>query len=212
MTGLVFKPEEIQQQLKASHKDSISMHYDSNAISAVNEQINVEYNISYAYHAMACYFDRSEHNLPGFARYFREKSLEERLHAQLLMDFQSTRGGKVQLLPLQSPESEFADPAGKKSDALYSMELALSLERLNYEKLLGLWRVFDDHSDPQSLHFVENMLDEQVDDVKRVADFVGQLHRIGSNGYGIWQFDHELYEEEVRYRVVGSDGDRISQH
>ena len=42
------------------------------------------------------------------------------------------------------------------------MELALSLERLNYEKLLRLWHEFDKHADPQAVHFVEYMLEEQA--------------------------------------------------
>ena len=42
------------------------------------------------------------------------------------------------------------------------MELALSLERLNYEKLLRLWHEFEKHADAQASHFVEYMLEDQV--------------------------------------------------
>ncbi len=55
---------------------------------AVNQQINVEYTISYIYHAMYAFFDRDTVGLPGFAKYFKDASEEERGHAQLLMDFQ----------------------------------------------------------------------------------------------------------------------------
>lgn len=44
--------------------------------------------MSYVYHAMSAYFDRDNVALPGLASYFREASLEERTHAQTLMDFQ----------------------------------------------------------------------------------------------------------------------------
>lgn len=40
-------------------------------------------NVSYVYHAMACFFDRDSVSLPGFAEYFRRESLEERSHAQV---------------------------------------------------------------------------------------------------------------------------------
>ena len=51
---------------------------------------SVEYNMSYAYHAVSSYFNRDNVALPGFVAYFREASLEERDHAQQLMDFQVT--------------------------------------------------------------------------------------------------------------------------
>lgn len=49
---------------------------------------SVEYNMSYAYHAVSSYFNRDNVALPGFVAYFRDASLEERDHAQQLMDFQ----------------------------------------------------------------------------------------------------------------------------
>ena len=44
--------------------------------------------MSYVYHQMASYFNRDNVALPGFASFFRESSLDERSHAQALMDFQ----------------------------------------------------------------------------------------------------------------------------
>ncbi len=49
---------------------------------------SIEYNMSYVYHAMSAYFDRDNVALPGLASYFRAAALEERGHAQQLMDFQ----------------------------------------------------------------------------------------------------------------------------
>jgi hypothetical protein len=52
---------------------------------------------------------------------------------------QNMRGGKVKLQSIVMPDMELTGtPQG---DALYSMELALSLERLNNEKLLALHKV-----------------------------------------------------------------------
>ena len=44
--------------------------------------------MSYQYHAMSNYFNRDNVGLTGFAAFFRASSLEERNHAQQLMDFQ----------------------------------------------------------------------------------------------------------------------------
>ncbi|KAL4526854.1 hypothetical protein Ndes2526A_g01280 [Nannochloris sp. 'desiccata'] len=68
ITGLVFEPmKEVQMQLKDQAERGglndpthslVRMHYSPKAESAVNEQINIEYNISYVYHSMSAYFDR----------------------------------------------------------------------------------------------------------------------------------------------------------
>ena len=44
--------------------------------------------MSYAYHAVSSYFNRDNVALPGFVTYFRTASLDERSHAQKLIDFQ----------------------------------------------------------------------------------------------------------------------------
>lgn len=64
---------------------------------AINEQINIEYTISYVYHSMHSYFDRDNVGLPGFAKFFKNAAEEERGHAQLLMQYQTKRGGRVKL-------------------------------------------------------------------------------------------------------------------
>lgn len=44
--------------------------------------------MSYQYHAMSNFFNRDNVGLTGFAAFFRVSSLEERTHAQQLMDYQ----------------------------------------------------------------------------------------------------------------------------
>lgn len=85
------------------------------------------------------------------------------------------------------------------------MELSLSLERLNYDKLLHLWEVMEAEADAQASHFIEYMLEEQAKDIKETADYVSQLRRVGK-GHGVWHMDHEMYEKEVRYMAYAGDG------
>jgi ferritin heavy chain len=56
-----------------------------------------------------------------------------------LVTYQNRRGGRVQLLPLQAPFSEFDD--AEKGDALNAFELALGLEKIQNEKYLALQSV-----------------------------------------------------------------------
>lgn len=145
---------------------------------------------SYVYHALHAYFDRDNVALPGFAKYFKEASDEERDHAHKLVAYQNQRGGRVRLAPLAAPETEFAN--ADKGDALYAMELALAMEKLNFAKLRELHDACDKAGDAAAADFVEGeLLAEQTESVRKVAGMVAQLRRVGP-GLGVFEFDRTL--------------------
>nr|GEW24324.1 ferritin-4, chloroplastic-like [Tanacetum cinerariifolium] len=111
----------------------------------------------------------SEASINGQIKFFKESSEEEREHAEKFMEYQNKRGGKVKLQSIIMPLSEFDHE--EKGDALYAMELALSLEKLTNEKLLNL-------------HEVGGA-------IKKISEYVAQLRRIGK-GHGVWHFDQML--------------------
>ncbi|KAJ8542065.1 hypothetical protein K7X08_016931 [Anisodus acutangulus] len=201
LTGVVFEPfEEVKKQLllvPAAPQSSLARQkYSDQSEAAINEQINVEYNVSYVYHAMYAYFDRDNVALKGLAKFFKESSEEEREHAEKFMEYQNKRGGKVKLQSILTPLSEFDHV--EKGDALYAMELALSLEKLTSEKLLNLHAAATRNNDVQLADFVESeYLQEQVESIKKISEYVAQLRRVGK-GHGVWHFDQMLlHEEEV---------------
>eukprot|EP00250_Pteridium_aquilinum_P031247 c43299_g1_i1 orf=76-339(-) len=80
----------------------------------------------------------------------------------------------------------------EKGDALFAMELALSLQKLSYEKLLHLSKVAEVENDPQMHDFVDGaLLPHQVNVIKKVAEYVSQLRRVGK-GHGVYHFDLKL--------------------
>uniref|UniRef100_A0A6N2K8X4 Ferritin n=1 Tax=Salix viminalis TaxID=40686 RepID=A0A6N2K8X4_SALVM len=181
LTGLVFQPfEEVKRE----------EFYMDECEAAINEQINVEYSASYVYHAMFAYFDRDNIALKGLAKN-QVKKKENML--KKLMKYQNIRGGKVVLHSILTPLSEFEHI--EKGDALYAMELALSLEKLTNEKLLSLHKVADKNNDPQMADFIESeFLEEQVESIKKIAEYVTQLRMVGK-GHGVWHFDQMLLDE-----------------
>ncbi|KAK3119544.1 hypothetical protein QOZ80_9AG0672040 [Eleusine coracana subsp. coracana] len=198
LSGVVFQPFE---ELKGEHflvpqkpDQSLARHkFVDECEAAINEQINVEFNASYAYHSLFAYFDRDNVALKGFAKFFKESSDEEREHAEKLMKYQNKRGGRVRLQSIVTPLTEFDHP--EKGDALYAMELALALEKLVNEKLHNLHSVATKCNDPQLTDFIESeFLQEQVDSIKKISEYVAQLRRVGK-GHGVWHFDQMLLEE-----------------
>ena len=73
---------------------------------------------------------------------------------------QATRGGRVKLAALAAPPPDYNHE--QKGDALYSMEIALALEKLNFQMLYSLHETADKAGDAQMTDFVEEMLAEQV--------------------------------------------------
>lgn len=198
LTGVLFEPfEEVKKELSlvpsAPQQSLARQKFVDRCEAALNEQINVEYNVSYVYHALFAYFDRDNVALNGLAKFFKESSDEERDHAEKLMEYQNKRGGRVKLQSIVMPLSEFDHE--EKGDALYAMELALSLEKLVNEKLLNLHAVANEHNDPQLADFVESeFLSEQVEAIKKISEYVAQLRRVGK-GHGVWHFDQMLLHE-----------------
>lgn len=199
VSGVLFHPfEEVKRdELVVPIAPDVSMarqKFSKDCEAAINEQINVEYCVSYVYHALYAYFDRDNVALKGLAKFFKEASEEEREHAEKLMEYQNKRGGRVKLFSLQMPPSEFDHV--EKGDALHAMELALSLEKLTNEKLLKLHSVADSNNDPQLADFVESeFLGEQVEAIKKISEYISQLRRVGK-GHGVWHFDQMLLEGE----------------
>ncbi|XP_041996760.1 ferritin-4, chloroplastic-like isoform X1 [Salvia splendens] len=199
LAGVVFHPfEEVKKEelaIPIAPDLSIARHkFSQECESAINEQINVEYCVSYVYHALYAYFDRDNVALRGLAKFFKEASIEEREHAEKLMEYQNKRGGRVKLFSLQMPPAEFDHV--QKGDALHAMELALSLEKLTNEKLLKLHSVADANNDPQLADFVESeFLGEQVEAIKKISEYISQLRRVGK-GHGVWHFDQMLLQGE----------------
>ncbi|KAI3817836.1 hypothetical protein L1987_11634 [Smallanthus sonchifolius] len=198
LSGVVFEPfEEVKKELdlvpSVFHQSLARQEYAEESEATINEQINVEYNVSYVYHAMYAYFDRDNVALKGLAKFFKESSEEEREHAEKFMEYQNKRGGKVKLQSIIMPLSEFDHE--EKGDALYVMELALSLEKLTNKKLLKLHEAANRNNDVQLADFVESeFLGEQVEAIKKISEYVAELRRVGK-GHGVWHFNKMLLNE-----------------
>jgi len=161
-------------------------NFHSESEAGVNRQINMELYASYCYQSMSFYFDRDDVALPGFAKFFKHASDEEREHAEKLMAFQNKRGGRVVLQDIKKPDR---DEWGTGLDA---MQVALGLEKSVNQALLDLHAVADSHKDAQMTDFIEgNYLQEQVTAIKELGDHITNLKRVGS-GLGEYEFDKNL--------------------
>jgi len=161
------------------------MNFATECEAAVNKQVNMELHAFYVYTSMSFYFDRDDVALPGFAKYFKAAAAEERNHADQLMTFQNKRGGRLLLKDIPKPEH---DEWGAPLDAVKS---ALELEKSVNQALLELHALAGTKGDGQMCAFLDDFLHEQVDGIKKLADFVARLARAGT-GLGEVILDKEL--------------------
>lgn len=160
-------------------------NYHAESEAGVNKQINLELYASYVYQSMAYFFDRDDVALPGFHKYFKKASEEEREHAEKFMKYQNQRGGRIVLQNIQKPEKD------EWESGLAAMQSALALEKSVNQSLLDLHGVADKHGDTQFADWLEsNFLTEQVEAIKEISDYVTNLKRVGS-GLGEYMFDKE---------------------
>ncbi|XP_066275678.1 soma ferritin-like [Branchiostoma lanceolatum] len=163
--------------------DFARQNYHEDCETGINKQINLEMAASYTYRSMASYFNRDDIALKGVAEFFRHGAEEEMEHARILEEYQNKRGGRAVYENLKKPEKD------TWGSALEAMQAALTLEKSVNQKLLNLHKTAGQHNDPQLQDFLDgNFLQEQVESIKEIADYITNLKRVGS-GLGEYMFD-----------------------
>jgi ferritin heavy chain len=124
--------------------------------------------------------------LPGFSKFFKHNSDEEREHAEKFMKYLNSRGGRIVLKDIKRPDND------EWGTGLNALQTALNLEKQVNASLLSLHAVASTHNDPHLSNFIEEeFLTEQVEAIKELGDHVTKLNRAGS-GLGEYLYDKEL--------------------
>jgi len=167
----------------------IRQNFATDVEAALNKQINIELYASYVYLSMSYYFDRDDVALPNIAKWLKKQSDEEREHAQTLMKYQNTRGGRIVLQNVQKPEKD------EWGSALEAFQAALALERFNNSALLELHALAANSNDSQMCDFLEDkFLREQVESIEEIGKIVTTLKKVGP-GLGEFTVDREYFED-----------------
>ena len=75
--------------------------------------------------------------------------------------------------------------------------MTLQMEKDVNQSLLNLHRIAEENDDPALEDFIEHeFLEDQIEDIKRAADYISQLKRCGGEGLGLYLFDRKFLDEE----------------
>lgn len=169
---------------------------------ALNEQINSELYSEYLYLSMAAYYE--DEGLPGFASWMRAQADEERAHAMRIYDFVIERDGRITLSSIDSPPTEWSDPAAA-FEAAYEHEIEIS-EMI--DDLVALARKENDNA-------TENMLQwfvaEQVEEEATAQEILDKLRHVGDDGPGLLMVDQELGQRGGASSDASGDGGSASE-
>lgn len=161
-------------------------------VNLINNQIAAELGASQVYLAMYAFFSRADVAYRGFSKFFMAASNEEREHGLMLLNYLNERGGKVHLKSVDTPtQREWLCENSKKPSPLEALKAAHQLERKINGMLLAL---HENKEDPHLQDYLEaHFLNEQVESIKKLSDWITVLRRLKDSSFGIHQFDEELY-------------------
>lgn len=149
----------------------------------MNQQIMHEMYSAYMYLSMSAQCESA--NLPGFAKWLRMQADEEMEHAMKFYDFIHERGGKVTLLAIDQPPSEFGAPR-EIFEQVYAHE----------QKVTGLinsiYEVALKENDYPSQIFLHWFIDEQVEEESNSSQILETLKMIGESPNGLFMLDRQL--------------------
>jgi ferritin len=156
---------------------------NTTVLNAINEQINSEFEASYAYLAMASFCEQQR--FLGAAKWLRMQSDEERMHALKLFDFALARDGAVDLKTIDQPKASF--------DSLAEVfEQALAHEKRVTQQINALYELCFQEKAFAEMTELQWFLTEQVEEEKIAREIVAKFRLVKSDPAAILDLDREL--------------------
>ena len=161
---------------------------------AFNEQINKELYSAYLYLSMQAYFEKL--NLTGFVNWMSVQVQEENAHAMGMYNYLNERGGKIELMAIDKPQTDWDSPLDVFKHVLEHEEYVTS--RIN-----ALMDVADEVKDRAALSFLDWYVKEQVEEESNVGGVLAKLELIGEDKHALLLLDQELATRTFVAPVIG---------
>jgi ferritin len=156
---------------------------------AFNDQINAELYSEYLYLAMSAYCESID--LPGFANWMLQQSLEEREHAMRFYNFVFDRDGRVELDTIKKPQVEY-------KSVLDMFENVLKHEQLVTKLIHELYELAVKENDYAAQVELQWFIAEQVEEEKTAKDIIQQLKWVGDKSTALYMLDQKMGERPER--------------
>lgn len=150
---------------------------------AINSQINKELFSEYLYLSMAAYCESE--NLDGIANFFHVQTKEEHFHAMKFFAYLNERGGRVKLMPIEGPQTDF-----KSIEDIF--EQTLRHEQLVTQSINEIMDLAIKENDHATKSFLQWFIDEQVEEEATAEKLLHKVKLISGHPHGLFMLDKEL--------------------
>jgi ferritin len=157
-------------------------------LKGLNAHLELEFRASHEYLAMSIWL--AEHDLPGFAKWMRQQSSDEIMHAQRIIDHLIERDQKVVLPAVEAPPSGW-----KSAEAL--CEHVLKNEQEVTASINSLYAMAEKAQDRPSTVMLQWFVNEQMEEEAAARAVLGRIRLAGNTGIGLLMIDQELASGRV---------------
>ena len=155
---------------------------------AINKQINAEMYSAYLYLSMSAWC--KDKNLDGFAQWLNVQAREEMEHAMKFYNYVFEQGGRVKLMPIDGPPTEFASI---KEIANMQLEHEKKVTSL----ILNLVKIAREEGDVATEIFLQWYVTEQVEEENNAEEIINKLSMIGEAGHALYMLDKEMGQRQA---------------
>ena len=152
-------------------------------LTALNDQIKHEIYSAHLYLSMASYLE--DINWPGLASWMRVQYEEEMFHAFKFYDYIFERDGKVTVLAIDQPPSEFGKP-------IEIFEEVLAHEKKVTGLIHDLYALAIEEKDFATQIFLQWFVEEQVEEEDSARSAIDQFKLAGDSVDALFLLDREL--------------------
>jgi ferritin len=163
---------------------------------AFNDQINAELYSEYLYLGMSAYCETID--LPGFAAWMLQQSIEERIHAMRFYNFVFDRDGRVILEAIAKPQSEY-------KSILDMFENVLKHEQHVTKLIHDLYALAVKENDYAAQVELQWFIAEQVEEEKTAKDIIQQLKWIGDESTALFMLDQKMSQRPTPTAVTSEE-------
>ncbi|WP_078394420.1 ferritin [Shouchella patagoniensis] len=158
-------------------------------VTALNRQMNIEFQAAHDYMAMAAYCHHTSYN--GFADFFLMQAEEERVHGMKVYEYLNDKGKQAVFEAIKAPEAKFGS-------LVETFEAALAQEREVTKSYYDVYGIAQEEREYQTLSFLNWFLDEQVEEEATFETHIDYLTRIKDDSNALY-----IYEQELGKRKEG---------
>ena len=156
---------------------------NSDLLTGLNEHLKLEFRASHEYLAMSIWL--AEHDLPGFAKWMRQQSSDELMHAQRIIDHLVERDQKVVLPAVDAPPTGWTG-----AEAL--CDHVLKNEQEVTASINNLYAMAEKTKDRPAVVMLQWFVTEQMEEEAAARAVLGRIRLAGGSGVGMLMIDQEL--------------------